>query len=791
MTKITLPNNSKSAKLISVKNNSEKTAQKWRVVLETILATNRVLYKRICRMLLYHLYRMGATGAEELIQEFDLARSGKRLETEVGENKPLPKADSEKLDEIREKTIEIASDFLGDEELSEMLLSWLREDRTSYLTDTLENPAVPLSEIEKSLERYFKLPEHERHLTHEQYMSLRVSLIKRFLSDSLNFVKVSMDHVTVKNFQELLPKMIGTKLGAGKTGGKGAGIFIAHRIIENAKKEHPILANVRVPNTWYLLSDAVLDFIHYNALEEITSFKYREIEEIRQEFQYFEQMFKHSQFSPEILKNLVLALEDMNDLPLIVRSSSLLEDSFEASFAGKYKSLFLANKGDMRERLDGLTDAISEVYASVLNPDAIQYRKERGLLHFREEMGCLIQEVVGRKVGRYFLPAFAGVAFSNNEIRWSSRIKREDGVARLVAGLGTRAVDRVAGDYPTLVSPGQPKLRVNTIPSEIEKYSQRYIDVINTETGEFETLEIKELLKEFGDEYPSLYQIVSVYRDEILEPAIPLTDLQDSNLVVTFNGLLTNTKFLGQIKLILNILADSLQTPVDVEFASDGENLYILQCRPQYTKQKTAIVKLPSNIPDDEIVFSADKYISEGLCEDISHIVYVSSDDYEKLDSRDKMLTVGKIVSELNSILPEKKFILMGPGRWGSRGDIKLGVSITYSGISKTCALIEIARKKQSYVPEVSFGTHFFQDLVESGIAYLPLYPDERNQIFNMEFLKHSENQLTEFVPWAGEFEDVVSVVDVQKSSNGKTLTLVMSADENKAIAYLKNSEKN
>ncbi|MEZ4812123.1 MAG: PEP/pyruvate-binding domain-containing protein [Caldisericia bacterium] len=379
--------------------------------------------------------------------------------------------------------------------------------------------------------------------------------------------------------------------------------------------------------------------------------------------------------------------------------------------------------------------------------------------------------------------------FSNNEIRWSSRISREDGVVRLVAGLGTRAVDRVAGDYPTLASPGQPKIRVNTIPSEVEKYSQKYIDVINTETGEFETLEIKQLLKEVGDKYPQLYNVFSSYSDGFLKQINPLTDIENEDLVVTFDGLFNNTPFLKQIKLVLDILQESLQTPVDVEFASDGTNLYILQCRPQYVKESLGKIEIPKNIPREDIVFDAIKSVSEGICNNIEYIVYVDPMDYEALESREEMLKVGQIVSELNSSLPEKRFILMGPGRWGSRGDIKLGVSITYSGISKTAALIEIARKKQSYVPEVSFGTHFFQDLVESDISYLPLYPDDVGRVFNQDFLRNSENQLLKYVPWAKDFVEVVRVIDVRKVTGGRKMKLIMDADENYAVAFLTSDE--
>ena len=295
------------------------------------------------------------------------------------------------------------------------------------------------------------------------------------------------------------------------------------------------------------------------------------------------QVFKNSRFPPEIVKGLSIALDDLGDRPLIVRSSSLLEDRVGSAFSGKYKSLFLANQGRKAERLAALLDAIAEVYASVFGPDPIEYRAERGLLEFHEEMGIMIQEVVGTRVGRYFLPAFAGVAFSHNEFRWSPRIRREDGLLRLVPGLGTRAVDRLADDYPVLVAPGQPGLRVNATPDEVFRYSPRKIDVINLETNSFETVDRHTLLREVGDELPGLTRLVSLYEHDMLRLARRRStcDFDEDNLVVTFEGLLSHTPFLARMQAILKELRDALGTPVDIEFASDGRDLYLLQCRPQ------------------------------------------------------------------------------------------------------------------------------------------------------------------------------------------------------------------
>jgi hypothetical protein len=149
------------------------------------------------------------------------------------------------------------------------------------------------------------------------------------------------------------------------------------------------------------------------------------------------------------------------------------------------------------------------------------------------------------------------------------------------------------------------------------------------------------------------------------------------------------------------------------------------------------------------------------------------------------MLAVAKAVGFLNRKLPDRKFILMGPGRWGSRGDIRLGVPVTYADICHTSMLVEIARQRGSYLPDVSFGTHFFNDLVESQIAYLPLYPDEDGVIWNEEFLRASPNVLAEVAPQFAHLEETVRVLHVPAVANGLLLHAVMDSEEDRALAYL------
>jgi len=381
-------------------------------------------------------------------------------------------------------------------------------------------------------------------------------------------------------------------------------------------------------------------------------------------------------------------------------------------------------------------------------------------------------------MGDYFLPAYAGVAFSNNEFRWSPRIKREDGLVRLVAGLGTRAVDRLSDDYPVIVSPGQPNLKVNISREEMIRYSPKKIDVINLVTNEFETVPIHNLIEEHPQNFPAFENVFSVLHGTMLrQPMTYEFDELNKEYIVTFDGLINKTNFLKRIDAILKTLQTKMKTPVDIEFVCDGKDLYLLQCRPQSYSGDNVSDTIPKDIPKEKIAFTANKYISNGRVPQITHIVYVDPQKYSELENRDKILMVGRAVGKLNKILPKRKFILMGPGRWGSRGDIKLGVSITYSDINNTAMLIEIARKKGNYVPDLSFGTHFFQDLVEANIRYLPLYPDEEENLFNEEFFRKSKNIISELTTEFEELGDTVKVIDVLSETEGMILKVLMNAE--------------
>ncbi len=767
-------------------NISKKRSGEWQIVLELIQRTDHELFIRIARKMLNHLVWNGVQEAEELLQKFnpDLIFDPDKY---MGEsNIPTKVQRFEDSFALSKQIFDVASRHLSGNELLSQIQNWMQQDRTSFLIRAVSNQNTSLSEISDAIRRYFQLHPKGMQLTPSARLGARASLIRRFFSDQLEFINIAKNYVLVSDFNELLKRLIFPVGSHGKLGGKSAGVFLAYRILKKDEEHAELLKNIKTPKTWYITSDAMIDFMHFNNLEEILEQKYKSLDEVRKEYPHVVQLFKNSHFSHAMLQGLSMALDDFGTKPLVVRSSSLLEDRLGTAFAGKYKSLFIANQGTKHERLNALTDAIAEVYASTIGPDPIEYRKEKGLLDFHEEMGIMIQEVVGQQIGDYFLPSFAGVAFSNNEFRWSPRIKREDGLIRLVPGLGTRAVDRLSDDYPFLIAPGQPGLRANVSIDEIVRYSPQMADVLNLNSNQFESIEINDLFALCGNDYPAIKKIVSILEHNHLKKPLGFnTDYNNSDLVVTFDGLINDTKFIEEVHAILNILQGKLATPVDIEFASDGEDFYLLQCRPQSYTKYDAPSPIPKNIPADRVIFSANRYISNGTVPNISYIVYVDPEKYSSIEDHEDLKSIGRAVGKLNKILPKRQFILMGPGRWGSRGDIKLGVSVTYSDINNTATLIEIARKKGNYVPDVSFGTHFFQDLVEASIRYLPLYPDDPDIQFNEEFLLSAPNQLYEILPAYSYLSEVIRVIEVPKVANGMLLQILMNAEVNRAVGIL------
>ncbi len=444
----------------------------WEVILDLLRQTDPALFATVSEKMLNILCWSGVDEAERLRERAGAGAPDAADEPSGLVNRPHERNEFEITRRLSREIFAIATEHYTDDQILAYLRKWIQDDNLKFLM-RVASRNLTLVEIIDALRQYRDMSHQGVDLSLASKRGIVVSLITRFLSSQPSYIRVAKGFCDVADFFEFLDRVIYTADSHGKLGGKTAGLFLAKQILRKSPESNELLLKVKTPKSWYIASDVLLSFLSYNNMDEVVEQKYKDINDVRREYPHVIQAFKNGRFPPEIVQGLSVALDDFEDRPLIVRSSSLLEDSSGAAFSGKYRSLFIANQGTKQERLDALMDAIAEVYASIVGPDPIEYRGERGLLDINEEMGIMIQEVVGTRVGQYFFPAVAGVAFSRNEFRWSPRIRREDGLIRMVPGLGTRAVDRVSDDYPVLVAPGQPGLRVNVAPEEIVYYSPK------------------------------------------------------------------------------------------------------------------------------------------------------------------------------------------------------------------------------------------------------------------------------------------------------------------------------
>jgi hypothetical protein len=257
-----------------------------------------------------------------------------------------------------------------------------------------------------------------------------VVLIKSLVSGQMEFVHIARDFLSVFDLKTIKSK----KIGPGKVGGKAAGMILAYKILTSPDPEDKIklAPHIALPDTYYIGSDVYYDFKARNNLEYTVSQKYRSRYRIEEEYPQIREAYLQGSFPQEIVERLRKMLEEIGDSPIIVRSSSLLEDNFGYAFAGKYESYFLPNQGTLEENLQALTEAIIWIYSSVVSPDALFYRQIQGLEDYDERMAVLIQKVQGRQHDRYFFPFVAGVGFSRNPFIWNRKLKPEDGFLRIV-----------------------------------------------------------------------------------------------------------------------------------------------------------------------------------------------------------------------------------------------------------------------------------------------------------------------------------------------------------------------
>jgi pyruvate,water dikinase len=648
----------------------------------------------------------------------------------------------------------------------------------------MESSIAPWDSVYHKLIQYRETDKGSQQMTPE-ILALREEFLRMLIGNHPEFNRLADSYFTLEDLYNIRDRMI----GSGRIGGKAAGMLLARRILLEVNSEIDFSQVLEDHDSFYIGSDVFFTFLVHNDLFRLRLKLSRDSQLSREEFEEVKQNFLSGRFSTEIMEQFRNMLDYFGQAPIIVRSSSLLEDSFGNAFAGKYRSEFCTNQGSPDERLEVFLRAVKLVYASTLSPDALSYRRRRGLAESDEQMAILVQRVSGIPYKKFFFPSLAGVAFSRNLYAWTSRIDSNKGVIRLVFGLGTRAVNRVGGDYPRMIAVSHPQLRPE-VGMEIAKYSQHEVDLLNLEENQFVTLPITEVVS--GNDYPNIHLLISVLKEDYLSDLYRgIRPDSSEKLVLAFNKLISGTNFVKITENMLEILDRAYGHPVDTEFTASVDpegnvKVNLLQCRPLWLPGLSGPVKVPDNILREHTLFKATRVISGGVVSRIKHIIYIDPRRYAEITSMELKRSVGRVVGRLNAHprLMKEKFLMMGPGRWGS-GNIDLGVNVSYADIDNTAVLVEIAREDSGHIPEVSYGTHFFQDLVEGQIIYLPVYPDDTQTMFNNSFFEGSVNILTELLPKSDDFENVVHVIDVPKIANGAYARVVANPQSHSAICFL------
>ncbi len=548
-------------------------------------------------------------------------------------------------------------------------------------------------------------------------------------------------------------------IGSGAIGGKACGMLLARKIAETEIPEY--MAHNEPHDSFYIGSDVFYTYIVFNGDWRL---RIRQ----RTEEGYFaasgelQQHLLNGRFPSKIREQFLNVLEYFGQSPFIVRSSSFLEDGFGNAFAGKYESVFCVNQGSPEERLEEFENAVRTVYASAMDYSALEYRRLRGLDKKDEQMAILVQRVSGSYYGRYFMPGAAGVGYSHSSYKWYQDMDPEAGMLRIVMGLGTKAVDRTQQDYPRLANLDRPAVTVLTTVEQKHKFSQRYIDVLDIQENKLTEVPLSTLLPLL----PSWYKRMVLEHDYEAEDRLRQMGRRRDVWFVSCQTLLEKPDFTGLMQKILKTLERVYGNPVDIEYAvnMDEEGDFVvnlLQCRPLYQGKDNGAVEIDHlnlreiffEIRDSSMGMSGKRKID--VVVQIDPVLYYNYPYGKKYD-------IASAVGRINRYYRDsgKNLILMTPGRIGTSSP-ELGVPVTFGDISNFSAVCEVSETKAGYMPELSYGSHMFQDLVEAEILYGAIFNDNRTITYDPDLFGEVPDCFAEICPDQPELQGMIQVREV------------------------------
>lgn len=594
----------------------------------------------------------------------------------------------------------------------------------------------------------------------EEGRLLKENIMRCLLGNEPTRFALCQKYFTMKDLMDIKNREIGT----GCIGGKAAGMLLARNILRD---EAPELYSTCIEphDSYYIGADL---FYTYGVQNGLWSSRIRMIEasDYLEQSKTIRELLLNGTFMPSIKEQFISMLEYFGQSPIIVRSSSILEDGFGNAFAGKYESVFCPNQGSLKERYEVFERAVKQVYASTVNPDAIMYRAERHLLDRDEQMALLVMRVCGDVHDDYYYPHIAGVGHSKNlYLNKQNSSSENKGMLRLVFGMGTRAVDREADDYARLLNMDAPTAPPMVAYGDEYKYSQHKMDVINLKSNEFETINVAGIDKRDIKADPSLFMELDYpTAARLREMGLSAADAPD---ILNFRKLLGKTDFTSVMTEAMRILEEKYNYPVDIEYACnfDEEGNYrvnLLQCRPLQTRGIGAAGVMPKV---KQLYFRTEgNFMGGNVCLPVRYAVMVRVEPYLALPEQRKYQVARKL-GELNSLLRDEHTILLGPGRWGTTTP-SLGVPVHFMEINRFDCIAELAYSSHGLRPELSYGSHFFQDLVEAGTFYVALYPGEEGCVLDEALFEECENVYSKLIRLepGDAMSEVIRVFDLGES---------------------------
>ncbi|MFC1573954.1 PEP/pyruvate-binding domain-containing protein, partial [Candidatus Latescibacterota bacterium] len=659
------------------------------------------------------------------------------------------------------------------EVVSEIMGSGL--DSTSRVVDIWDRIFMQAVEAHDTVERGEKL--------NREIDDFFLRLMKMIFSQDETILKLAARYLDLSDIISIRKRMVGT----GLIGGKSVGMITSRAILNKTDIRWKNILEIH--DSFFIGSDVFYTYIVRNGLWRVRQ-KQRNKKTFLDGIDEARQRMLTGDF-PEFIENqFVEMLDYFGQSPIIVRSSSLLEDNFGNAFSGKYDSVFCVNQGTRTERLKAFLSAVRTVYASTMNREALIYRQRRGLLDSDEQMALLVQRVSGAVYGTQFFPHMAGVGFSFNPFAWSEKIKPEAGMLRLVCGLGTRAVDRHDDDYTRVVSLNEPELRPEGNFDKVKEYAQRRVDVLDLHENTFTSRRFEELVTT-EENFPM--EIVASIDTAANQTSPEGKDNRVFPWVLTFERLLTKTPFVDDMRDLLASLQSAYNYPVDIEFTTNflpnGDyRINIVQCRPFQTSGNGMVNELPDNVDDisqqDIILDSHGAIIGPSMASHIDRIVYIVPALYGELPERERHAVarlIGRVTHHKRD--GEKTIMLMGPGRWGSAMP-SLGIPVKFAEINTVSVLCELVEMNENLIPDVSLGTHFFNDIVEFRMLYCAFFPDVKGNYINRQYLENSPNRLDTLFPGQEHLKEVVRVIDTADMEDGRKLYMSANTVRQRAVCY-------